>query len=82
MVWGARTQKIINQTEVIDRKISRFLPGTVGGNISLSRLLSIILLTVSLALFSLFAFVTLVSVIVDGGWVHQLEDATRFPLMV
>ena len=30
-VWGAHTQKIRTQIEVLDRKISRFRPDTVGG---------------------------------------------------
>ena len=73
-------KKIRTQIKVLDRKISRFRPGTVGGHTSTSRLLSLLLLlTVGL---SLVAFVILVAVIVGGGRVHQLEDATGFPLMI
>ena len=51
-VWGAHTQKIRTRIEILDRKISRFRPGTVGGHISTSRLLSLLLPTVGLSLFA------------------------------
>ena len=36
----------------MDRKISRFRPGTVGGHTSTSRLISLLLLILSLAIFA------------------------------
>ena len=71
--------KIRTQIEVIDQKTSRFRPGKVGWHISTSHLLSFLLITVGL---SLFAFIILVSAVVDKGRVHQLEDVTSFPLVV